>query len=136
MAAMRRKRRRLSGTAVLLVTFVLIICAFFAVRIRSLMKIDQEYAQKESEALREYILESERSAEIQESMDYIKSREYVEDQATTKLRLDYPEEVKASIAQSIEQAEQERIAQEQAEQERIAQEQAEQEQIAQEQKNE
>ena len=58
----------------------------------SLVRTNKEYIARESSAMEEYEAESRRGDAIDESAEYIKSPQYVEDVAHTALGLDYPED--------------------------------------------
>lgn len=91
MAVSKRKRQRMSRSAVWLITVTVLIAAFLSLKMITLIKTEHYYADKEREVAAAYEAESQRAKELEESAAYIKSNQYVEDEAKTKLHLGYPE---------------------------------------------
>ncbi len=91
MAVSKRKRQRMSRSAVWLITVTVLIAAFLSLKMITLIKTEHYYADKEREVAAAYEAESQRAKELEESAAYIKSNQYVEDEAKAKLHLGYPE---------------------------------------------
>lgn len=92
MSTRRRKRRRNTGAA----SVTIIVIAFLAVmsvQIYKLKQKDAEYAEKELAAQAAYEQETERAEEIDELAKYMKSTQYIEDMATSKLGLAYENQI-------------------------------------------
>jgi cell division protein DivIC len=92
MARQKRRKRRSSGT----VGITIIVLAFLVVmtiQIINLKAKDAEYEAKESELLQQYEEETQRSSELDDMETYMKSSEYVEDVAKSKLGLVYKNEI-------------------------------------------
>ena len=85
-----KKRRRGSGTAGIIVLAFLVVMTVQICRIRSK---DAEYAAKEKELQQQYEEETERSTEIDDLETYMKSSQYIEDVAKSKLGLTYKNEI-------------------------------------------
>jgi cell division protein DivIC len=88
----RKRKRRSSGT----VGITIIVLAFLivmTVQIKNIKEKDAQYEAKESELLQEYQEETQRSSEIDELETYMKSSEYIEDVAKSKLGLTYKNEI-------------------------------------------
>ena len=91
MAVSKKKRQRMSRSAVWLITVTVLIAAFLSLKMITLIKTEHYYADKEREVAAAYEAESQRAKELEESAAYIKSNQYVEDEAKSKLHLGYPE---------------------------------------------
>ena len=81
-----KKRRRGSGTAGIMI-IVLAFLVVMTVQICRIRSKDAEYAAKEKELQQQYEEETERSTEIDDLETYMKSSQYIEDVAKSKLGL-------------------------------------------------
>ena len=106
MAVSKRKRQRMSRSAVWLITVTVLIAAFLSLKMITLIKTEHYYADKEREVAAAYEAESQRAKELEESAAYIKSNQYVEDEAKAKLHLGYPETEAAEPDEQVVTAEQ------------------------------
>lgn len=88
----RRKRRRNTGTIAISV-IVLAFLVVMSIQIYRLKQKDAEYAVREQELLQEYQEETQRAEEIDNLEEYMKSSEYIEDVAKSKLGLTYKNEI-------------------------------------------
>lgn len=87
-----KKRRRKTGTlsiAVIVLAFLVVM----AVQICRVKAKDAEYAAKEQELKQTYEDETERSSQLDDLEKYMKSSQYVEDVAKSKLGLTYKNEI-------------------------------------------
>lgn len=90
----RRRRRRQRNTGAASVTIIVIaFLAVMSVQIYKLKQKDIEYAKKEAAVQQEYDAEAERTKEIDELASYMKTTEYIEDMAKSKLGLAYDNEI-------------------------------------------
>lgn len=87
-----RKRRSKPGT-VSIAVIVLAFLVVMAVQICRIRAKDAQYAAKEQELQQEYEEETQRSSEIDDLETYMKSSEYIEDVAKSKLGLTYKNEI-------------------------------------------
>ena len=87
-----KKRRRGSGTAGIMI-IVLAFLVVMTVQICRIRSKDAEYAAKEKEFQQQYEEETERSTEIDDLETYMKSSQYIEDVAKSKLGLTYKNEI-------------------------------------------
>ena len=87
-----KKRRRGSGTAGIMI-IVLAFLVVMTVQICRIRSKDAEYAAKEKELQQQYEEETERSTEIDDLETYMKSSQYIEDVAKSKLGLTYKNEI-------------------------------------------
>lgn len=88
----RRKRRKNTGT----IGIVIIVLAFLVVMSIQIYRIklkDAEYAAREQELLKEYEEETQRATEIDHLEEYMKTSEYIEDVAKSRLGLTYKNEI-------------------------------------------
>ena len=85
-----KKRRRGSGTAGIMI-IVLAFLVVMTVQICRIRSKDAEYAAKELQ--QQYEEETERSTEIDDLETYMKSSQYIEDVAKSKLGLTYKNEI-------------------------------------------
>ncbi len=88
----RRKRRKNTGT----IGIVIIVLAFLVVMSIQIYRIklkDAEYAAREQELLQEYEEETQRATEIDHLEEYMKTSEYIEDVAKSRLGLTYKNEI-------------------------------------------
>lgn len=88
----RSKRRRNNGTisiGIIVVAFL----AIMAVQIVSLKRKDNEYANKQQDLQEQYEAETERAEELNDLEAYMKSDDYIEDTAKSKLGLVYDNEI-------------------------------------------
>ena len=81
-----KKRRSGSGTAGIMI-IVLAFLVVMTVQICRIRSKDAEYAAKEKELQQQYEEETERSTEIDDLETYMKSSQYIEDVAKSKLGL-------------------------------------------------
>lgn len=88
----RRKRRRNTGTIAISV-IVLAFLVVMSIQIYRLKQKDAEYAVREQELMQEYQEETQRAEEIDNLEEYMKSSEYIEDVAKSKLGLTYKNEI-------------------------------------------
>jgi cell division protein DivIC len=87
-----KRKHRSSGT----VGITIIVLAFLAVMTVQIINIkakDAEYEAKEEELQQQYAEETERASEIDDMETYMKSSEYIEDIAKSKLGLTYKNEI-------------------------------------------
>ena len=87
-----RKRRRRSG-AVSIAVIVLAFLVVMAVQIYRIKEKDDAYVAREQELKQEYQDETQRASEIGDLETYMKSSEYIEDVAKSKLGLTYKNEI-------------------------------------------
>ena len=87
-----KRRRRGSGTAGIMI-IVLAFLVVMTVQICRIRSKDAEYAAKEKELQQHYEEENERSTEIDDLETYMKSSQYIEDVAKSKLGLTYKNEI-------------------------------------------
>lgn len=87
-----KKRRRGSGTAGIMI-IVLAFLVVMTVQICRIRAKDAEYAAKEKKLQQQYEEETERSTEIDDLETYMKSSQYIEDVAKSKLGLTYKNEI-------------------------------------------
>jgi cell division protein DivIC len=88
----KKRKRRSSGT----VGISVIVFAFLVVMMVQIAKVkakDAEYEAKEQDLKKEYQEETQRASELDELETYMKSSEYVEDVAKSKLGLTYKNEI-------------------------------------------
>ena len=91
---MSRRRRRQRNTGAASVTVIVIaFLAIMSVQIYKLKQKDVEYARKEAAVQQEYELETARTQEIDELARYMKTTDYIEDMAKSKLGLAYENEI-------------------------------------------
>lgn len=91
--SVRKKRRRRSGGTVSIAVIVLAFLVVMAVQIYNIRVKDNEYAAREKELMQEYQDETQRASEIDDLESYMKSSEYIEDVAKSKLGLTYKNEI-------------------------------------------
>lgn len=91
--SMKRKRRRSGGGTVSIAVIVLAFLAVMAVQIYNIKVKDDTYAAREQELMQEYQEETQRASEIDGLESYMKSSEYIEDVAKSKLGLTYENEI-------------------------------------------
>jgi cell division protein DivIC len=87
-----QRRRRSSGT----IGITVIVLAFLVVMVIQIVNIkakDAEYEAKEQDLREEYEEETQRASELDELETYMKSSEYIEDVAKSKLGLTYKNEI-------------------------------------------
>ena len=82
----RRKRRRNTGTVAITI-IVLAFLVVMSIQIYRLKLKDAEYAAREQELKQEFEEETQRATEIDNLEEYMKSSEYIEDVAKSKLGL-------------------------------------------------
>lgn len=90
---MRVSRRRRGSGTVGIVVIVLAFLVVMTVQIGRIKTKDAQYAAKEIELQKEYEEETQRSADIDELETYMKSSQYIEDVAKSKLGLTYKNEI-------------------------------------------
>ena len=91
MSRQRRKSRRGGAVSVSLIVIVFLIV--MSVQIVQLKNKETAYAKEKEQAQQELDDEQTRSEEIQDLYQYMKSDEYIEDVAKSKLGLAYPNEI-------------------------------------------
>ncbi len=91
MSRQRRKSRRGGAVSVSLIVIVFLIV--MTVQIVQLKDKETAYAKQKAEAQQQLDDEQTRSEEIQDLYQYMKSDEYIEDVAKSKLGLAYPNEI-------------------------------------------
>lgn len=92
MKKVRKRGRRNTGA----LSITLIVVAFIAVmgvQIYRMKQKDADYAAQEQELMQEYEEETQRATELEELEAYMKSSEYIEDVAKSKLGLTYENEI-------------------------------------------
>lgn len=88
----RRKQHKNTGT----IGIVIIVLAFLVVMSVQIYRIkvkDAEYAAREKELMQEYEEETQRATEIDHLEEYMKTSEYIEDVAKSRLGLTYENEI-------------------------------------------
>ncbi len=88
----RRKQHRNTGT----IGIVIIVLAFvvvMSIQIYRMKVREGEYASREKELMQEYEEETQRASEIDHLEEYMKSSEYIEDVAQSRLGLTYKNEI-------------------------------------------
>jgi cell division protein DivIC len=88
-----KKRKHCSSGTVGIVVIVLAFLVVMSVQIINIKAKDAEYAAKEEELQQQYEEETQRASEIDDMETYMKSSEYVEDVAKSKLGLTYKNEI-------------------------------------------
>ncbi|MCI7106595.1 MAG: septum formation initiator family protein [Lachnospiraceae bacterium] len=90
----RRKKGRRRGTGMVSITvIVLAFMVVMAVQIYRIKEKDDAYVAREQELKQEYQDETQRASEIGDLETYMKSSEYIEDVAKSKLGLTYKNEI-------------------------------------------
>jgi cell division protein DivIC len=89
----RQKRKRRSSGTVGITIIVLAFLVVMTVQIINIKAKDAEYEAKENELKQEYQEETQRASEIDDMETYMKSSEYIEDIAKSKLGLTYKNEI-------------------------------------------
>lgn len=92
MSARRGKRGRGAGT-VSIGIFVLLFLVVMAVQIYRVKQKDDMYTERVEELNAQYEEETQRAEDIEALEDYMKSTEYIEDTAKSKLGLAYENEI-------------------------------------------
>ena len=92
MSARRGKRGRGAGT-VSIGIFVLLFLVVMAVQIYRVKQKDDMYTERVEELNAQYEEETQRAEDIEALEDYMKSTEYIEDTAKSKLDLAYENEI-------------------------------------------
>ena len=88
----KKRRRRNAGT----VSITIIVLAFLAVMAVQILRLKQKdiyYQLKEAELQQEKQDETQRSSELDDLEEYMKSSQYIEDVAKSKLGLTYKNEI-------------------------------------------
>ncbi len=88
-----KKRRRKNAGTVSITIIVLAFLAVMAVQICKLEQKDSDYQAKEAELQQEKQDETQRSSELDDLEEYMKSSQYIEDVAKSKLGLTYKNEI-------------------------------------------
>ena len=88
-----KKRRRKNAGTVSITIIVLAFLAVMAVQICKLNQQDSDYQAKEAELQQEKQDETQRSSELDDLEEYMKSSQYIEDVAKSKLGLTYKNEI-------------------------------------------
>ena len=88
-----KKRRRKNAGTVSITIIVLAFLAVMAVKICKLKQKDSDYQAKEAELQQEKQDETQRSSELDDLEEYMKSSQYIEDVAKSKLGLTYKNEI-------------------------------------------
>ena len=88
-----KKRRRRNAGTVSITIIVLAFLAVMAVHICRLKQKDSDYQLKEAELQQEKQDETQRSSELDDLEEYMKSSQYIEDVAKSKLGLTYKNEI-------------------------------------------
>ena len=92
MSVRKRRRKRNAGTG----SVMFIVIAFLAVmsiQIYRMKQKDAAYAAQEQKLMEQYEAETERTKEIDELAEYMQTKQYIEDIATSKLGLAYENEI-------------------------------------------
>lgn len=89
----RQRKKRNSTGAVSVLVIVIAFLSVMTVQIGRLKEKDAAYALKEKELQQQYEQETERAVEINELAAYMKTNEYIEDVAKSKLGLAYENEI-------------------------------------------
>jgi cell division protein DivIC len=92
MSRKRNKKNKSAGT-VGIGFFVMLFLAVMAVQIYRVKQKDDAYAEQMEELQAQLDAENERSTELDELEEYMKSDEYIEDTAKSKLGLAYDNEI-------------------------------------------
>lgn len=93
---MSRKRRRGTGHSAGTISIGLIVITFLvvmAVQIVHLKKKDDTYAARQEDLEQQYEEETERAKDLDDLEDYMKTDQYIEDTAKSKLGLTYDSEI-------------------------------------------
>ena len=88
-----KKRRRRNAGTVSITIIVLAFLSVMAVQICRLKQKDSDYQLKEAELQQEKQDETQRSSELDDLEEYMKSSQYIEDVAKSKLGLTYKNEI-------------------------------------------
>lgn len=88
-----KKRLRNSNGMISIVIFVVVILAVMSIQIVKLKKQDANYAKQESQMREQYADETQREKDLAELEEYMKTREYIEEMAKSKLGLVYDNEI-------------------------------------------
>lgn len=89
-----RRRRKQNKSAVLYIALIaFMLLGVMSVQIISLYNKNQVYQAREQELQTQLESEEQRQAELKEYAEYVKTKEYIEQTAKTKLGLVYPNEV-------------------------------------------
>ena len=88
-----KKRKRKNAGTVSITIIVLAFLAVMAVQICKLKQKDSDYQAKEAELQQEKQDETQRSSELDDLEEYMKSSQYIEDVAKSKLGLTYKNEI-------------------------------------------
>ena len=91
MSAKKRRRRNVGTVSITII--VLAFLAVMAVQICRLKQKDSDYQLKEAELQQEKQDETQRSSELDDLEEYMKSSQYIEDVAKSKLGLTYKNEI-------------------------------------------
>lgn len=90
---MRRKRKHNKSAVLCIALISLMLLGVMSVQILSLYDKNQSYQAKEQDLQTQVESEQQRKAELEEYEDYVKTKEYIEQTAKTKLGLVYPDEI-------------------------------------------
>ena len=94
MAGKRRRWRRQSKKTILgIVLTTAMLCGVLLYGTRSLLAKDDQYAAREKELEEQIQEQAQESEALSQEEEYIKTKEYVEEIAKTKLGLVYPDEI-------------------------------------------
>ncbi len=90
---MRRKRRQNKSSVLCIALISLMLLGVMAVQILSLYGRNQFYEVKEEEPQAQLESEQQRQQELKEYEEYVKTKDYIEQTAKSKLGLVYPDEI-------------------------------------------
>lgn len=92
MSVRKRRQRRSAGTlsvTVIVIAFLVVM----SIQIFRMKQKDEAYAAQEKKLMQQYEAETERTKEIDELAEYMQTKQYIEDVATSKLGLAYENEI-------------------------------------------
>lgn len=90
---MRRKKKKNKSAVLCIVLISFMLLGVMSVQILSLYNKNQSYQVREQELKTQLESEQQRQTELKEYEDYVKSDEYVEQEAKSKLGLVHPNEI-------------------------------------------
>lgn len=89
----KRRRQRNSNGIISISILVLVLLAVLGIQIIKLKRQEANYAKQEEQLREQYVSETQRATELAELEEYMKSIEYIEEMAKSKLGLVYDNEI-------------------------------------------